>query len=183
VRAWMILWMLWEAVAIAAPPSVSPVPTGKSPAGEVSTTDAVFRVPVQPREAWGWNLGMPGVLEFGWLVELTTPTGQYRLGVQVWHVEGSMPAEGTLAELIGSGETGVWRMPEAHGAPLAEMPVSVEVQGDDLVIKVSEPSTLQTLFLARPGTFRLITHRGHGPSPDQRLRREQAQTVTLVYRD
>ena len=175
--------MIWAAVASAEPPQVGSVPVGQVATGVVSSSSATFHIVVPPKEAWTWNVGMPGVREYGWVVEVATPEGRYRVGVQVWHEEGGVLQQGTLSALVQSGEAGVWRADNEEGPLLKEMPVSAHVQGGEIVIEVTDPATLQALFIARPATFRVVTHRGHGPRPEQRFSSEKAQIVTLVYRD
>jgi len=180
VKTGVFLLMLWTGRAGAESPVV-PSLAASVPA-VVSPTEAVFRISAPEREQWVWNLGRPGVREFGWVVEVSTPAGVRWLGVQIWHEEGGVPTKGPLSALVATAEVGVWPATDSRGPPLAGMPVAAEVQGSEIVLRVTDPAALESLFASRPATVRFVSHRGHGPQPDQSFTRSRSRTIHLVYR-
>ncbi len=179
----LILLVLSASVVAAPPPPVTPVKVQASTPALVSSKEALFRIPIPKRETWVWNLGSPGRQEYGWGVQVDVPGGARWLGVQVWHDQGGAPSKGPLAALVASGDVGVWPASEVDGPLLKGMLVTAEVQGTVLVLRVTDPGTLKALFSSRPATVRFVSHRGHGPLPDQHFTSERSQIIGLVYRD
>ncbi len=181
---WLVLWMSSAPSWADAPvdEAVKPVAAAAVP-GLIDGQKATFRIPVSPQAKWAWNLGTPGSREYAWLVEVLTPNGRRRFGVQVWHERGAVPAQGTLLELLATGEVGVWPTGDDEGEPMEGLEVSAMVQENAVVISVSHAETFQALFSSRPGQYTVVTTRGHSPRPDQRFSREQTQAFRLIYRD
>lgn len=157
--------------------------TPPAPAAAIWKDRAEFRVRVQPQENWAWNLGATGGLEFAWLVELAVPAGPVRLGVQVWHEPGGVPSKGSLEQLVASGQVGAWPAEDTDGPPLERWVLEAAVEGDEVVLRITDEDAMAWLHLVRPGAARLVTIRGHGPRPDQRFRQERGQLVPVVYQE
>jgi hypothetical protein len=171
---------LWVGLAQAQEAVVVPVPQH---AATISPVSAEFHVPLRAQETWAWNIGSAGVLEYGWLVEVAAGGERFRVGVQIWHEPESEPTVGPLAELLKSGQLGVWPAERSSGPTLEGLTLVAEPGDGVVVLRIDDLKTLSWLKEIRPRTVRLITVRGHGPHPDQRFAREWAQVATVIYRD
>lgn len=144
------------------PQDAPPAPSETIPAfrATVTSTEARFDFPIAPRPAWDWHLATTpdNHLEYRWSVKLTNGDTQYSLGVSLFKFPGKAPVTGTLAELLNAGQDTVFQhrptdSTEKSGKfSSADAKVTHTLEGDTLILRVTDPASLALLLSQTPGT-------------------------------
>lgn len=125
----------------------------------VSPTEARFVFPVSAREVWQWNSSAirDNVQEYQWQVRVDDRGRTGSFGYALVKLPGADPAQGSLAELLRAGETGVWR-PGNPSTKIESTGVRVEPGADgQLVVRITDPATLDRWFSARPDSVTFVS--------------------------
>ncbi|HEX8142760.1 MAG TPA: hypothetical protein VF553_09200 [Pyrinomonadaceae bacterium] len=147
----------------------------------VSADEARFVIPVGRKDKWEWNLESTrqNLREYTWQVSVKNGDETYEFGYSLFKKPGSTPQSGDLSALIKAGQQSLWQVaksgPRRSGGVIYDAGVSVEAEGDNLVIMVKGKENVDRLFSSKPEkvTFQMRTE----------ARRQKTKSVKVTYKD
>ena len=123
--------------------------------GVVTSSLAEFTIPLdQSAESlWNWNRveTADNEGEYTWQVAISNGSGRYSFGLYLYKLPGSRPASGNLHALINAAQSSVFRENAAGtGTIIQKASVHVSVENDRLVLRITDPELLRTIFGHHP---------------------------------
>lgn len=135
---------------------------------DVKTTGSVapglveFRIPLeQPADPiWSWNREETedNACEYMWQVAVPNGNGRYSFGLYLYKSPGSKPQSGKLQDLFKAGQASVFREDsQGHGDLVEDSSVTVSEEDGRIVLRISDPGLIQTIFSNHPKTATINT--------------------------
>lgn len=130
--------------------------------GTVTPNLVEFRIPLeQPADAtWNWNRAETpeNQCEYMWQVAVLNASGRYTFGFYLYKAPGAKPAQGELQALFKAGQASVFK-DDARGAGGLIENAQVHVSAEDgrIVLRITDPDVIRTIFGDRPGTVTVNT--------------------------
>ena len=146
----------------------------------VAAEEARFIIPVGKRERWEWFLESTkeNLREYAWQVTVKNGEDSYAFGYSLFKKPGSTQQSGDLAALIKAGQQSVWQVSEngqrRSGRVIYDAGVSVEPDGENVIISIKGKANVDRLFSSRPEnvTFEMRTE----------AKRPKTKTVKITYK-
>jgi hypothetical protein len=143
----------------------------------VAAEEARFIIPVGKRERWEWFLESTkeNLREYAWQVAVKNGEDSYEFGYSLFKKPGSTRQSGDLAALIKAGQQSVWQVGERRsGRVIYDAGVSVEPDGENVIIWIKGQANVDRLFSSRPEqvTFEMRTE----------AKRPKTKTVKITYK-
>lgn len=155
--------------------------SGSEPfAATVADDEAMFIIPVGRKDKWEWFLEgtKENLREYTWQVAVDNGKDSYEFGYSLFKKLGSKPQSGDLAALIEAGQQSLWQVfeggPRRSGRVIRDAGISVEPDGESVIIRVKGKENVERLFSSRPEkvTFEMRT----------RAKRPTMKTVKVTYK-
>jgi len=148
------------------------------PTGTVTATSAEFRIPLQrpANEVWTWNRAdtPDNANEYTWTVTARSGTAQYSFGFFLYKFPDSRETSGQIQELLKAGQSSVFKEDaEGRGEMLPDAKVKVTVEGEAILVRITDPSLVRLIFRDHPET---VAIHSRTPTADY-------ETVRVSYRD
>jgi hypothetical protein len=186
-RAGFVALVTVLAVQTAAPRAVIPDwQTAKPYTAVVSATEGNFVFELPGREEWEWRLPETRLagLEFEWTVRVRRSNDRgFLFGFFFFNFPRQQPSNGGLGTLLQQGQWTVGEGSQIAGAVHLQKPMKVQgiASLNRLVLTISDPTTLQTIFSDQPGDF---SERPVEATFTTRVAGQPAivRTVPIVYR-
>jgi hypothetical protein len=122
----------------------------------VSASEARFFFPLEERREWIWYLSTTpdNRREYEWSAEVENGGTRYQFGFFLFKAQGRAPARGDFSALIRAGQTSVatavGAAPHTRMIVLQNGRVNIAQGRGLLVVSITDPETLRTLFSERP---------------------------------
>jgi hypothetical protein len=149
-------------------------------AAVVAAEEAKFIIPVGKRGRWEWFLESTkeNLREYTWQVAVKNGEDSYAFGYSLFKKPGSTQQSGDLAALIKAGQQSVWQVSASGqrrgGRVIYDAGVSVEPDGENVIILIKGKENVDRLFSSRPEkvTFEMRTE----------AKRPERKTVNVTYK-
>jgi hypothetical protein len=149
-------------------------------AAVVAADEAKFIIPVGRKDRWEWFLEgtKENLREYTWQVAVKNGGESYEFGYSLFKKAGSTPQSGDLAALIKAGQKSLWQVSESgqgrSGRVIYDAGVSVEPDGENVIILIKGKENVDRLFSSRPEkvTFEMRTE----------AKRPKTKTVKITYK-
>jgi hypothetical protein len=149
-------------------------------AAVVGPEEAKFIIPVGKRDKWKWFLDSTRVnlREYAWQVAVKNGDDSYEFGYSLFKKLGSTQQSGDLPALIKAGQQSLWQVsnssPGRSGLVISNAGVSVETDGESVIIMIKGKENVDRLFSSRPEkvTFEMRTE----------AKRPKTKTVKITYK-
>jgi len=150
----------------------------QKPTGTVTATAAEFTIPLQrpANDVWTWNRAETpdNANEYSWALTVKSGTDQYFFGFFLYKFPGSREAHGTIQDLFKAGQNSVFKANgDGPGGLLTGANVEVAVEGEAIVVRLTNPELVGLIFHDHPETVEVHTRT---PGADFAL-------VRVTYRD
>jgi hypothetical protein len=135
----------------------------------VTPKEGRFVFPVPDQETWRWNRAetAENALEYSWTVAVASGDKTYSFGFNLFKFSGAKPTKGPLRDLLFAGQDDVWLHDKQGGAEIVAGRVLVVAEKDAVVVSITEPRLLKSLFADKPANVTMETvhpDRPAGPS-------------------
>ena len=157
--------------------AIIPVQNADEFTATVTKSEAVFSMPVEPRDRWTWRRPetKPNQREYRMDVTLKNKGNEYTFGFYLWKKADAKQGSGSLKQLISAGQKSLFVRAESRLMTIIhEAEVKVKVKDNDCVeISITDSRDLTRLFSGHP--TEVIFKIKYPDAP------EVSRTVMIVY--
>jgi hypothetical protein len=142
----------------------------------VTSSDATFSIPIQPRKRWTWRLPDTAANQQEYRMDVTVKNEgrEYTFGFYLWKRRDASPGSGSLSDLISTGQKSLFERAQSRLMTIVrDADVKVKASGDGVVISLRSSKDLKRLFSSKP-TEVVFKIKIPGES-------ETSQSIPIVY--